>query len=305
MRSKLYFALGVLMVISMVFAACGPQATAEPITIIETVVVTGEPGETIVETREVVVTATSEVAAPVEFKSKDPTTWVEPTFGDVDTLDNGYAYDSASGDILQNIYSTLVWYNGDSPSEFVPHLAESWEISEDGVTYTFKLRDGVTFHDGTPMTAEDTAFTFIRNLLQGGTNSPQLLLTEPILGAGIYDIAEIVNPEEPPYDDAALMAAEPAEKLVEACELVKSKITFDNAANTVTFTLAQPWAPFISTLAGYWGGTRSKAWTIANGGWDGDCATWQNFYAFTPETLNTLGVGNSSNGTGPDRKSVV
>ncbi len=298
MRSKLYLALGMLVVISMIFAACGPTATPEPITIIETVVVEAE-GGTVIETREVVVTATPEPVVPVEFKSKDPTTFIEPTFGDVDTLDNGYAYDSASGDILQNLYDKLVWFKGDSPTEFVPQLAESWEMSEDGTVYTFKLREGVTFHDGSPLTAEDVAFTFIRNLLQGGTNSPQLLFTEPILGAGIYDITEIVDPENAPYDDIDALSAYPAEDLVAACELVKSKIQFDNDANTVTFTLAQPWAPFIPTLAGYWGGVRSKPWVMANGGWDDDCGTWQNFYGFTPETLNTLGVGNSEMGTGP------
>ena len=127
MKSKLYVALGMLMVISMIFTACGPTATAEPITIIETVVVEKE-GETVIETREVVVTATPEPVVAAEFTSKDPTTWVEPTFGDMDTLDNGYAYDSASGDVLQNLYDKLVWFNGDSPSEFVPQLAESWEM---------------------------------------------------------------------------------------------------------------------------------------------------------------------------------
>ena len=44
----------------------------------------------------------------------------------------------------------------------VPALAESWEISEDGLTYTFHLQEGVTFHDGTEMTAEDVKFTLDR-----------------------------------------------------------------------------------------------------------------------------------------------
>ena len=44
----------------------------------------------------------------------------------------------------------------------VPALAESWDISEDGLTYTFHLQEGVTFHDGTEMTAEDVKFTLDR-----------------------------------------------------------------------------------------------------------------------------------------------
>jgi len=47
-----------------------------------------------------------------------------------------------------------------STYEFKPRIATSWEISKDGKQYTFKLRDGVTFHDGKPLTAEDVKFTF-------------------------------------------------------------------------------------------------------------------------------------------------
>ncbi|MBV9053053.1 MAG: ABC transporter substrate-binding protein, partial [Hyphomicrobiales bacterium] len=43
----------------------------------------------------------------------------------------------------------------DNDLQVVPSLAESWSISSDKLSYTFKLRSGVTFHDGTPMTAED------------------------------------------------------------------------------------------------------------------------------------------------------
>ncbi len=68
----------------------------------------------------------------------------------------------------------------------------------------------------------------------------------------------------------------------------------------MTFNLAQPWAPFIATLAnGGWATIESKAWVGANGGWDGDCATWQNYYAIPTEELNQLGIGNSAMGTGP------
>lgn len=299
MRSKLYFALGALMIVSMIFTACGPAATAEPITIIETVLVESEGGETIIETREVVVTATPVPVEAVEFTSKDPTTWVGPTFGDMDTLDTAYAYDTASGDVLQLLYDKLVWYKGDSPNEFVPQLAESWEVSDDGLTYTFKLREGVKYHDGTVMTASDAAYTFTRNLLQGGTTSNQALWTEPILGSGMIDITELIAPDGSLYDDAEGLAAAPAEDITAACELVKSKFVADNEANTLTITLAQPWGPFIPTLAGYWGAIRSEAWMKANGAWDGDCATWPNFYGWTSEQLNQYGVGTLENGTGP------
>jgi peptide/nickel transport system substrate-binding protein len=299
MRNKAFLIVGLLAVVSMVFAACQPTAPAETITVIETVVITGEAGTPIVQTKEVVVTATPQATEAVSFTSKDPTTFVEEVFGDIVTLDTGYEYDSASYTALANIYDFLVWYKGNEASEFVPMLATSWDISADGVDYTFHIRDGVTFHDGTTLTPTDVAYTFTRNLLQGGTNSPQFLLTEPILGVGSADVTELVDPENPPYDDQATLVTYPADVLQAACETVVQKIVPDDAAMTVTFHLAQPWGPFIASLPGGWGSIRSKAWTIANGGWDGDCTTWQNYYGFDDSTLNTLGVGNSAMGTGP------
>jgi peptide/nickel transport system substrate-binding protein len=65
--------------------------------------------------------------------------------------------------ILMNIYDGLVRYR-DGTLEVEPALAESWTISDDGTTYTFKLRDGVNFHDGSPLTAEAVKFNFDRML---------------------------------------------------------------------------------------------------------------------------------------------
>ena len=55
------------------------------------------------------------------------------------------------------LYDGLVRF--DEEMNPIPDLAESWEISEDGTVYTFKLREDVTFHDGTPMTADDVLYT--------------------------------------------------------------------------------------------------------------------------------------------------
>lgn len=65
--------------------------------------------------------------------------------------------------ILVNIYDGLVRYK-DGTLEVEPSLAESWQISDDGKTYTFKLRTGVTFHDGSPFNAQAVKFNFDRML---------------------------------------------------------------------------------------------------------------------------------------------
>ena len=58
---------------------------------------------------------------------------------------------------LSYIFDTLMWKD---ESGLVPYLAEDYSVSEDGMTYTFRLRKGVSFTDGTPFTAEDVKFTF-------------------------------------------------------------------------------------------------------------------------------------------------
>jgi peptide/nickel transport system substrate-binding protein len=62
--------------------------------------------------------------------------------------------------VMRQMYDTLIW--SPKPGEFEPGLATSWEVSADGLTYTFKLRDDVTFHDGTKFDAEAVKFMFER-----------------------------------------------------------------------------------------------------------------------------------------------
>ena len=139
---KLLVVVSFLMVASMVLSACGAPATQAP---------TAAPA-TAAPATVAPATAAPATAAPAATgpKSKDPTTL---TLADmdvsIDTLDPALAYDTASGEIIQNTYDTLIFYKGTSTSEFVPLLAsEMPTISADGKTYTFKIRTGVKFHNG-------------------------------------------------------------------------------------------------------------------------------------------------------------
>ena len=60
-----------------------------------------------------------------------------------------------------NLYNALVQHKLGT-AEIEPELATEWEVSEDGLSYTFTLRDDVTFHDGTPLTSADVVYTFER-----------------------------------------------------------------------------------------------------------------------------------------------
>jgi peptide/nickel transport system substrate-binding protein len=91
--------------------------------------------------------------------------------GDPDQLDPHTTTSSFAFTVLENVYDTLVQPGPDLTPE--PALAESWEVSDDLLTWTFALREGVTFHDGTPFTAEDVVASFER-IAEEGANSWRL-----------------------------------------------------------------------------------------------------------------------------------
>lgn len=69
-----------------------------------------------------------------------------------DTLDPQKTSTAVTGNILRYLGDTLI--TKDLSGAYAPGLAESWEASEDGLTWTFKLKEGISFHDGTPLDAE-------------------------------------------------------------------------------------------------------------------------------------------------------
>ena len=85
------------------------------------------------------------------------------------TLDPALAGDATSSGYIVEIFGGLVTLNTDL--EVVPDIAESWELSEDGMVYTFKLRDDVTFANGKPVTANDFKFS-IERTCDPATQSP-------------------------------------------------------------------------------------------------------------------------------------
>jgi len=113
--------------------------------------------------------------------------------------------------ILMNVYDGLVRYKSGT-LEVEPALATAWEISEDGTEYTFTLREGVTFHDGSPFNAEAVVFNFERMLN-----------------------------EDHPYHDTGPFPLAFFFSSVDSVEAVDDL--------TVKFTLSEPYAPFLSNLA--------------------------------------------------------
>ena len=84
-------------------------------------------------------------------------------------------YEVEGNEVTTSVYEGLARYKPDSP-EIEPALAKSWTISPDGTTYTFKLRDGVKFHDGTPMNAASWQADFKRRT--DVNNAPAYMLAD-------------------------------------------------------------------------------------------------------------------------------
>lgn len=78
---------------------------------------------------------------------------------DVDSLHPSDYSTSVERQVLDQIYDPLIYMNPDGTKEPEPRIAESYEISNDGMDYTFYLRDDVTFQNGTPLTSADVKFT--------------------------------------------------------------------------------------------------------------------------------------------------
>jgi peptide/nickel transport system substrate-binding protein len=174
--------LAITVVLSLLLAACAP--TPEPEVIEKEVVVTKEV-EKVVE-KEVVVTqevekivekevvVTQEVEKVVEKEVVVTATPIPPPapktggvligarISDMVGLDPHTSPAFASRRIFELVYNTLVRF--DENMAVAPELAESWEISDDGLTVTFKLRPGVTFHNGDELTSEDIKYNFERIL---------------------------------------------------------------------------------------------------------------------------------------------
>ena len=125
------------------------------------------------------------VAAPgVSAQDEDGGIVVGVT-SDADTLFPWKATQFQSFTILGLIYDNLVEL--DQNLDIVPALAESWEVSDDGMTVTFTLREGVTFHDGTPMTSADVKASLDAILLEE---------TGAVARAAISSISSVDAPDD-------------------------------------------------------------------------------------------------------------
>jgi len=208
---------------------------------------------------------------------KNPDTMIYATIGEPETLDPAWAYDTASGEVIFNIYDTLIFFNREKVDEFIPKIAEkvpSMEnglVSSDGLTITFPIRQGIKTHNDGTITPEDVEYSFERAMIQERDGGPTWMLLEPLLGVGyLADLGDLEDPE-----DAAKIGA-----------MIDSVVEADG--NNVVFKLAKPYplTTFLQIWSQTWASIVDKESAVEHGAWPGNKDNWLDVFAeyHNPET---------------------
>jgi peptide/nickel transport system substrate-binding protein len=194
----------------------------------------------------------------------DPDTFLMATIsGNPESLDPAIGYETAGGEIMQNVYETLCFYNGSSASELVPVLAtevptlDNGGISADGLIYTYNLRNDVQFHDGNIMTSEDVRYSFERALAINDPHGPAWML------------GQVLIPDY--YDYPAGGWNDTLGEYVPGVPLdVIAGAVWAVDADTVQFNLTMPYPAFQYAMCYNVGSVISKAWVGEDYGFNED-----------------------------------
>lgn len=191
---------------------------------------------------------------------------------DIPTLDPTATYDTGSGQVVENIYETLLTYKGSSLEKLEGLLATKWSISNGGKTYTFDLRKGVKFHTGNPFTCKDVEYSIERNLVTNSAESGNWFIAESLLGTGANA-----------NDDKKITWAR-IDKAVEC-----------NAKGQAVFTLPKADPAFLAKMAYAGQSIVDSKHAISIGEWKGTEADWKNWIG---KDLQGSNLNDKPSGTG-------
>lgn len=216
--------------------------------------------------------------APPAVQLAEDQTIIYETIGLPEYMDPHKNYESAGSHVHFNIYETLFTYEWDTASTEPtnPLLAESVSISSDGLTYTFTLRQGVTFHDGTPFNATAAQMNFWRMLGRGWDDGwgPVWMIAEPILGGQAVEDAVYEYGDGSPQHIGNWTEWQ-----------ANSGAVTTSGDYTLIIKLAFPFAPFIPALTYEVGAMISPTFFMAHGG-------------MSPESSDVT-LNEEASGTGP------
>ena len=174
---------------------------------------------------------------------------------DPDVIDPQQSSFSNEIDVLALTYEGLT--RSDPSLQTVPAAAESWEYNEDSTVLTFKLREGLTYSDGSPLTAERFRYAVERNCDPNVAGEYQSILFEIV---GCEDFANSLAPAE---EGGATPVASPVSDAYETAKAALGVKAIDDL--TLELTLIQP-APYYHTIAGLWVFFPAKQELIEQGG---------------------------------------
>ena len=240
--------------------------------------------------------------------ASDLDTFVNLTIGEPNTLDPHYAYDTASGEVINNMYDNLIKYDGADLQKFLPMLAtevptvENGLIADEGRKYIFPLRDGVMFHTGNIMTPADVEYSFERGILYDPAGGPMWMMMEAFSGGEFPSLESWFEAYSGmSYSDAVNDAKEPTspearEKLISFFnDIVDPMVEVEG--NNIIFNLKGAFAPtmWIIVHYNYWSAIIDAEWCKANGAWDGNADGWWKWHDLQPEET-PLHVGDAGSG---------
>jgi peptide/nickel transport system substrate-binding protein len=136
-----------------------------------------------------------------------------------DSLDPARGYTQTTSIVLRGLYENLVTFPDQDVSAIIPMLATEWSVSDDGLTYTFKLRDDVVFASGNPMTAADVVFSLLR--VKNVKGNPAFLAANIVSATAVDDYTAAVTLEG---IDPSFLAKLP----FSAFSIVDSKVVKEN-----------------------------------------------------------------------------
>ncbi len=191
MQKKHSLIMAILVIGSILMAACQPETVVEQVevtkvvekevVVTEVVEIEGEEVEVTRVVKEEVIVEVTPTPAPLPQGGFV----TEVSFADAKILNPILSNDSASADIEELLFGAAL-DTDPFTGELVPDMTEGWDVSEDGLTYTFHVRDGIYWSDGTQVTAKDFAFTY-EALMYGELDSPRLSNVEYIEEINLID----------------------------------------------------------------------------------------------------------------------
>jgi len=211
--------------------------------------------------------------------------------GNPDTVDPAMTYDTASSELIFNVYETLIFFDGECVDRFIPQLATevptlengliqniTGEVSPEGLPwhfrYIFPIRTGIKFHNSTlwgdyTLTPQDVEYSFERGLVQDGRGSPQWMFYEPLLNRwGAEYLGNLSKTED----------------VIKIGKMIDH--TVESNSTHVWFNLAFPGAhaPFMQILSQAWSSILSKQWindyvigTLGRPDWNGEWNTYEDW----------------------------